>query len=922
MARSTSVGTGLGLVALFLGAAAALWFTNRDPEPSAPKPVATNATPTGSTETPAPRAAPLDPRTGHDRTAAIPVATPTDPAAPATVDDPTTTRAVVATIRGHVVDPRSKGVAGARVAVVARTETPLALGLPRELTDEEVDHATTDDEGAFTVPLRDLGPFSLVASHPDRPDTHHDGTTTGNQDGLVLVLRDGGTIRGTVAGIPEAAGPVHVAARRQKGAVEAAAQAAGSMFVDIQGLVEGMGLPIGARQAEVAADGTFEVRGLEPGAAYEVFGFRNAMEGTMSARCTERVDVREGATGLQLHWRETLSLVVRVLDAATGLPLEDLDVAVGPVHQMKVLGMTVPVPMPQPVPTRHFANGIVQIDGIAIDDGDGKKVAIEVRAHGRRPWSRDDIDVKVRGRIDLGTVQLAAAPIVRVVVTDTKGPVAGASVRVAPVDPDDEADTDRSLSFSTTVAAPGTAGNEANRVTTNDARTVVTDANGIAEVTAVLAGNAVVVVESDHHARWHGQPFVLPERGTIEQPAFLVRGGTVRIHALDGHRAVLADATVRRRGPRSDDSATATTDASGTAAFERLTPGTHRFELAEPQNPSKTRVGIDLGSLAMGDEERGTRVDVVDGATVDVELVAPLRGTVRGIVTLDGQPLDRADVRIGAVPRDDEADASIVGAALVDSLLGGLVGGTTPKVRTDDDGAFTIEGVEVGPRRLTVSHGKLAMPGTVELVVAEGDNVQDVALRATTLRGRVLRADGAPLAGASIAVAVDNPTTAEATAHLADVAAVFGEFLGGGGPAEVRTDAEGRFELLGVRSGCPLRVRATARLHVPGTAGTEPLAPGESRDGITIRLAPAGRVRIKTTVEGAMSVEAEWAGPDTPPPGANDKPTSLLKSGRATIDGLHPGPWRLRVEGTGALADRPMERTVMVVAGETLSVDL
>ena len=72
MARSTSVGTGLGLVALLLVAAAALWFTNRNPEPSAPEPVAANAVPTGSTDTPTPRTAPLDPRTGHDRTAAIP----------------------------------------------------------------------------------------------------------------------------------------------------------------------------------------------------------------------------------------------------------------------------------------------------------------------------------------------------------------------------------------------------------------------------------------------------------------------------------------------------------------------------------------------------------------------------------------------------------------------------------------------------------------------------------------------------------------------------------------------------------------------------------------------------------------------------------------------------------------------------------
>lgn len=924
MATPSSAGkTGALSLALVLLAALGWWLLHT-PETDAPLP--------GGAATGAPRPAPSDATAaqaeaaGLDRGSAESQRTAAEgatPPAPAERSEGAATRAdrpVLVTVRGRVVDANNNGVDAAEVAVVERLDVPTAVGLPSSLAEQRGARTKTDARGAFAVPLHRLGAFELAATHSERPEARARGTaeSTGVPD-VIIVMREGGAISGSVIGAPADAGEIHIVAKRIAGTVEATARAASGALLDLGDFVDQFGAPTAARRTTVAADGTFALRGLDADVGYQVFGLRMPAN-AIPVRCTERVEVRPGAAGLQLRWRETMAITVRVVDADSGAPIEDLDVAVGPVHTMKVLGMSVPVPVRQPIPQKHFANGVVSIDGLGIDDGDGKKVSLELRAVGRRPWARDDIDAAVRGRLDLGVARLAAAPTVRVTVRDAAGPVAGARVRLvekARAGAGDGEREPRGISFSTTVGT----GDHEPAVTTStdqDRTAATTGADGVAVATAEREGPTAVVVESQTHARWQGPIFDVPARGMVEQSALLVQGGVVRVTVRDGHGATVAGATVRRRAGDGDDSDSAKTDANGVALFPRLAPGEHDLSIGESDRASPVRVGISLGGKKQRRDE--TTVQITDGQSVEVELVIPLRGSLRGTVTLDGEPLDRAEVRVGDVGDPGAAEVT----ALVDSMFGGLAPGANPKARTDADGAFALDSVEAGERRLTITHKRLTMPAIVDVQIAEGDNRRDVALRATTVRGRVLRTDGTPVEGATISAMAKDVAIASG-ADLDEAAGILGELFGGG-RSPVRTGADGTFELPGVLPGRELRVRASAKMLVGEAIDVPALQEGSVRDGVEFRLAAAGRVRVKATGTELASVVAEWAGGASPPIGGSSRHTVILKNGRATLDGLAPGPWRLHLEdddGNGAGAGNPpRERTVTITAGATVDADL
>jgi hypothetical protein len=832
-----------------------------------------------------------------------------------------------AVVHGRVVDVRGAGIADARVAVMRQDQLPagIALGLPREVREAGGEAVQCDSHGSFAVPLGKRGSFELIASHDNHPPARHAGVADGPRvDGVVIVMRDGGSIAGRIEGAPADAGELEVIARHLDEGVAAAAGAAANVMFDFGRLIEGLDLPIGTRKTVAAADGTFRLIGLEPGARFSLFAMRKLPDGK-PARCTERVDAREGAHGVLLRWRESISIVVRVLDADTGSAIEELDVSVGPVRKLVMVGMSMPVPMRQPVPQRRFADGLVQIESISVDDGKDP-LSIEVRAPGRRAWLREDLDGTRPGRIDLGVVQLVAAPVVRVTVVCGDEPVAGAKVRLVRVEdaPADRDDGPRSsITFSTTARTSAGSGADAPASVSFGPtdKSVATDANGICELTADFAGKARIRVESSQHARFWGEPFALPSRGVVDQRAVLWRGGTAAVRVVDGHGAPLANATVRRAGAEPEDIATAKTDAQGAVAFEHVAPGTHSFALEEASTSSG---GLHVDISGVDESDAGAiRAEIGEGQVVDVLLTEPLRGSLRGVVTLDGQPLDRAEIAVVGVPQDGvAANLSAELGAAFESMLGGLVGvDQGQRTKTGVDGEYELAGVRAGPRRVLVRHKSLAMAACSDVTIVEGGNVHDIALRSTTLRGRVLDQRGEPVEGALVAASVDvGDAQAEAT-RVDEAAGIIGELFGGGIRHEVRTGKDGAFELGGVRPGVPLRVRATSRLHVADSVRVDALPAGSVRDGVELRLGPAGRVKVRAAIDGALAVKAEWIGGTPAPKGAGSPRSAVLKSGRATLEGLPPGRWKLVLEGGPAVEARGLERTVEVGAGQTVPVE-
>lgn len=158
------------------------------------------------------------------------------------------------------------------------------------------------------------------------------------------------------------------------------------------------------------------------------------------------------------------------------------------------------------------------------------------------------------------------------------------------------------------------------------------------------------------------------------------------------------------------------------------------------------------------------------------------------------------------------------------------------RARTESDGRYEIDGVPVGRRRVVVTHRSLAMPTHADVLIVEGDNVCDIAIRATTLRGIVLDERGHPIEGALVS-AMPETADADTTAAGMDEAVVIlgGLFGGGESKSAVRSDATGRFELRGVREGVRLRVRAwcgsTSRVPCRPMRCRRPACARDSRSG-------------------------------------------------------------------------------------------
>ncbi len=836
-------------------------------------------------------------------------------------------------VQGRVVDLRGMGVADAEVKLLdPRLESSgpaamLGLGELARAAGLAKRRVETDADGRFVLELDGEGAFRLLVEHAEHPREEYRGEAENETTvGVVITLRDGAEIRGRVEGVPDEVTTLSVVARRIN-PLDVASKA----LMDISSLVDnvGGGTLIGDL-AEVAPDRSFRIAGLDPDDRFHVWAVRTD-EGEQPTKCTERVDVRAGAVGVELRWREPLTIGLRVLDDATGQPLERLAVAAGFVRKVKMMGMSVPIATKQRLPRTEFPEGEVLIDQLEVQDGDRETVAIDVGAHGYRTLSRDDIEVPRAGHVDLGEVRLRTAPIVRVsvVAAATGEPVPGASVELDPEGESEPAPGERgsrSISFSTNFSAtvdsdddPRAAGIEVDTGQAGNSARGVTDSDGVCELTAQFDGAAVVRVTSDEFAPFVSDSFVVAMTGTTERHVSLSAGGTVRLTVVDSHGVVKAGAAVQRTGPFEDDHEALRVGGDGVHVFERLAVGEHAFRLSAG---SVDESGLNVDVSGLDDEEPGSRVAVMvaEGVTTEARLVEPVRCNLRGVVLIDGEPLDGASVRCVAA-ESENGDFNAAAMSVVEGMLGGLIGLEDARNgSTDVDGRFALEGIPIGARRIFVSHRDLSMPAVRVVTLVEGDNVHDVVLQDTVVRGVVVDADGKPLRGARVTVQGAAIAAAD-SASLEGAEEAFATLFGSDSGRGVKTGSDGAFELRGVRADTPLVVRVTARRHVAGEARVRALPAGTDESGVRVALASAGRVRVSARgVDGAMTVRAVWV---APPGDTTEHPDvqRMLRNGRATLDGLVPGRWRVRLGGMPNVEEEVEPREIDLVAGETARVD-
>jgi protocatechuate 3,4-dioxygenase beta subunit len=809
-----------------------------------------------------------------------------------------------ARLRGRVVGPDGNGVAGARLVLEEQTAGLRFFGAG----NQGGPLAVTDSGGRFDADQLPIGPWQVRVDADRHPPATFHGETSASQRSsldLLFTLPAGATLRGVVAGVPEA----------ERGELEVVAWPVESSTFG------------GLRRAPVSGDGSFELQGLQAGDNYRLETRRQEAEvvfggfflGGLGGLRSDAVLARAPGQGVRLEYRLSSSLSLRVLDAETGDPIEDFRCSLGSEFFRRPLGE------PSPAEPGAAADGVARFEDVRPEGIEGQGLQLEVEATGYQSRTIDLGELAAGEHRDLGSVELTPVglQVVRVVDRATGEPLEGARVTLQPwTEPRGQEQT---LRVGMRVTADVSGGDR--EVDFGDGRrTERTDAEGFARFTAFAAEELDVDVQHSGFA---------PERRERQRLAagetFEVRlgpGGSALVRVVDeGGRPVAGARIERRQGSGNGlrlpgwagEGEPQVTAADGTLRFDHLAPGRQGFRL------DRSRSGGDGPMVfrmeGFGEEEQNwTEVEVSEGHTAELELVAPTLSVLSGRIREGGEPLAGAELEL--VPDRGDVEGLPAGLALMGG--GGLSG------RTDADGRYEIEGVEAGEYVLRISHPSRAMGDRFELELDDVQERFDADLTVAVVRGRITDREGEPLAGVAVrAESAGGPGGGRVEARFAVLSVGGGGTFQMGGPGagpEVRTDADGRYELRGVRSGTPIRVLAQTPLAVDRRSEPFEVGPDEERDDVDLTLDPAGSIALTVTdgagrPSGFCMAVATYLGADgeaVPP-----QREFVRESGEATLTGLRPGPWRVSLElfGEGGPTPGPSS-DVVVAAGEELELPL
>ncbi|MCB9880790.1 MAG: carboxypeptidase regulatory-like domain-containing protein [Planctomycetes bacterium] len=830
-------------------------------------------------------------------------------------------------LSGRVVDPAGRGVEDAVVRARTKNESEAAylvdLGGDSFQFGGSGPSDKTDGEGRFEIVVAQPGKIIVGADHPEHVGAKTEvevaqiGDVVAN---LVLQLGASTDISGVVTGIPEGfVADVRVRAEKQ----DKPSGPGNLIFGDMH-----MPLAFSSKRAKVDADGTFRISGLELERNYRIAAFDP--EGKPIAMQLSRDHVvRSGARGVKLVYDPGVTFVFDAL-GGDGKPL-----------------------------TKVRANAKLQKSGGGIDfgsmfvDRSGNEIeraedgrfhipairareaaqlcTVTVRADGHAPFEREGIRLPQSGEIDLGTLRLVEAPTLRVLVANAAGePVKNANVRFEPVAA--SGGGNGRVRVSRTLSVDASSGGAPTMVSFDRGSAVheTTDENGIAELTLAdrLEGR-LHVSHSDYATTVREGVRVLP-KGVTEERVRLDVGGTIDVTVVDhlgnpvegsrvGHE--LIGGTERNHQPPKQS------DASGHVILKALTPGDYDVWLEAPE---RNQGGAFISRVAVanphGEEQhelRGTRVRVTGGQTSPVKLTEPLRTKIFGTVTLDGVPLAGAKVRIAKAGGDTGMFLEMAGFG---DLFGGG-GGKTPG-KTDADGGYELEDVEVGTVRLTVSHRDLLIPAPFEVRALEGDTRIDLAVRTASVSGVVVDGEGNPVADATVEVRKANEGMAGAAgrATRAVFATVGGDSSGSAGvfgnavstTVSMKTNEDGTFSIPNVPAGVEFVVAAKGKGFAESASDAFTLRGGENKTGVRIEITRGATivVRVPASKIGIGMVFAR----------RTDDPLSMetvrIRDGVAKFEGLKAGKWTITLPPTSLeAASSPETREVDAVADKTVEVD-
>lgn len=777
-------------------------------------------------------------------------------------------------LSGHVLDSSGRGVTDAELhaAPIVGPEAVLVLqGAQGTLV------ATTDSGGGFQLDELAVGRYSIEVRHPDHLSATFEGVTEAPGEvrgGIVVILVRGASISGRVEGIPPGQHESYV--------VHAGATGFG-------GLVGGEGFDLG-RRTELDPDGSFLLRGLHPGRDVGLKVLESKGVGPFGNALSETVVATGGDSGVVLHLKKGLTLSFRAVEADSGEPVSDFEVEVG-------------APWPEAVRDAdgkrlsHHPKGVFRQEGIDVQGG-VDSVIVRIGSDRHLPWEQS-VPLPAGWEINLGTIRLEAAPMIRVRVIDaeTGAGVRGARVTLSAANPDGEGQG--IFRGAGPLFASG-----------GEARRGRTGADGRVVLAAVADGPCVLKASHKAYADHPGEE-VGPQAPGAEHVLRLSRGGRVDVLVLEADGQPREGARVRHLAPDTSSSPSSdwggggmrTTGEDGRVAYTNLAVGEHRFRLAAD---ARQGVGgfvgnatIVVGETGPGLEEEGwEEVTVLDGSAQELTLVSAQRGSLTGRVSEAGQSLSGA--RVSLAPADGGDDGPHRQALA-------FLGGGGQHAETDGSGLYELEEIAVGDYLLRVSHATRTMVSEFEVQVSASAGRFDVDLDLAVIEGRVTDGEGDGLVGARVEVSRSAPQGRGRGVPSTRVMSVFssgGQVAIGSGldTAVATTDAEGRYRLRGVTSDVDLVVRASVEGRQPGRSEPLRLGANEARSEVDLVLALAGGIRLRVLDAAGNPAsfciaKASFVGETELD--VSDVDRFIQAGGSAFLDGLRPGPWDVTARPVG-----------------------
>ncbi|MBL8858560.1 MAG: carboxypeptidase regulatory-like domain-containing protein [Planctomycetes bacterium] len=780
-------------------------------------------------------------------------------------------------LQGRVVDTTGRGVPNAELHLARDPNASFVISFSNNAGPVV---AKTDAAGAFRIDRLAVGPWSLVVTSLDHPDKTESGATERAGQvvaNLLFTLEAGASIDGQVVGLPAGAA--------QDLTVFATESGSGTVM---------FGNGKGQRRAAVEADGRFRVGGCKQDTGYSLV-LRRAGAGIPVAAHSETVAAQSGDHNVVIQYRSETAITCRVVALDTGAPIETLNVSAG---------YRWPMPLMTPEskgPQKHFEGGRVRFAPLT-GGTTAEPAQIRIESPGFTTFERKDLRLIAGIDNDIGVIQLARSALVKVTVLDaaTGAPVQNASVSLNEVSRNG---SEIGMTFSFDSVSDG----EPEFLGPGAAHRGRTDKEGRVALTSMPAKSVTLSVTHKGHATWKSAAFDLPAVGDYEFTARISAGGTVVVEVADADKKPVAGLSIDHRDPilggdlfMPGMASESITDAAGRVVFAHIPPGKHLFRVRANNAGSfleEITIRAADDNRSAPDVEKGwSEIDVPEGETVTLHLLAPEMGSVRGRVREGGKPLAGANVRL---KRASELPFGL------DFELPGRPSGAT----TNAAGEYTLSGVTTGDYKIVVAHASRMMKFESDTTVRTGENRLDIDLTVAIIEGRITDEAGKPIEGVKVSVerarkqgagameaAVEMSFAMVTDAGEGGESVVFGN---GGNAPSVKTDAEGRYRLRGVTPDMGLQVVASARDYQTERSERVELAADQVRSGLDLVLKQGGSIEVSVrrrdggAVLGAILNAEQIEGEGAP------KTLFTGPGGKSTFQGLATGRWRVTCRKSG-----------------------